>query len=331
MVAVPQLGFGPDETGALLPLESRDPSGGPLHPDRGFRFRRTIAASGAFSLTLHALAAFAILATWQKNELGVGQQTTEAIAVEFVASPTLEQALVEIKETPAGSISSVAQEVGSDSDAEARSEAEAKPDTQVADTPVSETVPTLAPPPVETMAGPTETVMAGTLEAEDSLPPPAQAKKTTETTPPKRLERETEKPKKQTEKTAEAHTPKKTDDADARAKKKGGAAARSSSAAPPGASRAAASRGDVAGYAARVRSRVIGNKPAGRGLRGVATVRFTVSPSGGLSGVRLVRSSGNASLDQAALGAVRRAAPFPVPPPGVWSSSLAFTVPLTFQ
>ncbi|WP_422031308.1 TonB family protein [Roseovarius sp.] len=52
------------------------------------------------------------------------------------------------------------------------------------------------------------------------------------------------------------------------------------------------------------------------GSRGTAVVAFTISPSGGLSGLSLARSSGNGRLDQAALGVVRRAAPFPAPPPG---------------
>lgn len=49
---------------------------------------------------------------------------------------------------------------------------------------------------------------------------------------------------------------------------------------------------------------------------GTAVVRFTVSAGGGLAGVSLVRSSGNPVLDQAAVDAVTRAAPFPPPPSG---------------
>ncbi|MEQ8896809.1 MAG: TonB family protein [Roseovarius sp.] len=52
------------------------------------------------------------------------------------------------------------------------------------------------------------------------------------------------------------------------------------------------------------------------GSRGTAVIAFTVSSSGGLAGLSLTRSSGNGRLDQAALGVVRRAAPFPAPPPG---------------
>ena len=47
-----------------------------------------------------------------------------------------------------------------------------------------------------------------------------------------------------------------------------------------------------------------------RGLEGVVTVEFRVLPDGAVSGVR-VRRGIAAALDEAALDAVRRAAPFP--------------------
>jgi protein TonB len=58
------------------------------------------------------------------------------------------------------------------------------------------------------------------------------------------------------------------------------------------------------------------------------TVAFTVTASGGLSGASIVRGSGSASLDSAALAAVRRAAPFPAIPEGAGRSSWQFTIPL---
>ncbi len=47
-----------------------------------------------------------------------------------------------------------------------------------------------------------------------------------------------------------------------------------------------------------------------------AVVSFTVTAGGGLGSVSLARSSGRARFDQEALAVVRRAAPFPKPPPG---------------
>lgn len=52
------------------------------------------------------------------------------------------------------------------------------------------------------------------------------------------------------------------------------------------------------------------------GSRGTAVVSFTIAASGGLSGLSIARSSGNARLDQAALRMIQRAAPFPRPPAG---------------
>ncbi|MDE4133133.1 TonB family protein [Phaeobacter sp. QD34_3] len=58
-------------------------------------------------------------------------------------------------------------------------------------------------------------------------------------------------------------------------------------------------------------------------VRGVATVSFRIAPNGGLAAVGLARSSGSGKLDQIAVAQVRRAAPFPPPPPGARTS---FTV-----
>ena len=50
--------------------------------------------------------------------------------------------------------------------------------------------------------------------------------------------------------------------------------------------------------------------------RGAAVVRFSISSNGGLSALRLARSSGSSRLDRAAMTVLRRAAPFPRPPRG---------------
>ncbi|TVS06128.1 MAG: TonB family protein [Rhodobacteraceae bacterium] len=50
--------------------------------------------------------------------------------------------------------------------------------------------------------------------------------------------------------------------------------------------------------------------------RGSVLVSFSVSNNGGLNAVSVARSSGNASLDRAAVNHIRRAAPFPPPPAG---------------
>jgi protein TonB len=67
------------------------------------------------------------------------------------------------------------------------------------------------------------------------------------------------------------------------------------------------------GLVMRALSRV--RKPNVR-ARGAATVSFSIASSGGLASVRVVRSSGSAALDRAALRLVQGAAPFPRPPSG---------------
>ncbi|GLQ11845.1 hypothetical protein GCM10007913_37770 [Devosia yakushimensis] len=63
------------------------------------------------------------------------------------------------------------------------------------------------------------------------------------------------------------------------------------------------------------------------GATGTAVVRFTIAANGGLGGVSLIRSSGHPALDQAAIDAVTRAAPFPPPPDG---TSRGLGVPVDF-
>lgn len=67
-------------------------------------------------------------------------------------------------------------------------------------------------------------------------------------------------------------------------------------------------------YAAAV-IRKIRAVPQQRGSgRGTALVGFEIAPGGGLARVTILRSSGSAPLDAAALDHIRRAAPFPPPP-----------------
>jgi len=116
-----------------------------------------------------------------------------------------------------------------------------------------------------------------------------------------------------------------------KAAKKGGANARGKMAKKKSGGRVSASRGSVNNYAARVRARIARNKPRGLRQRGMAVVSFGVSRSGGLRYARLVRSSGNSSLDSAALSAVRRSSPFPTPPRGASLRQLSFSIPFHFR
>ncbi|MEM9967985.1 MAG: TonB family protein [Pseudomonadota bacterium] len=80
----------------------------------------------------------------------------------------------------------------------------------------------------------------------------------------------------------------------------------------------------VSNYPGMVMRRIQRRKP-NTSLRGTATVSFRIAPSGALAALSLSKSSGSARFDQLALSTIRRAAPFPEPPPG---AKRAFTIPI---
>lgn len=73
-------------------------------------------------------------------------------------------------------------------------------------------------------------------------------------------------------------------------------------------------------YAKAVMKKVRATKKKSGAGKGVAVVGFTVAKNGGLAGVKLIRSSGNAALDQIAVSHIQRSAPFPAPPEGAGRS-----------
>ena len=65
-----------------------------------------------------------------------------------------------------------------------------------------------------------------------------------------------------------------------------------------------------------------------RGDQGTAAVTFGIGGGGGVTSVRLARSSGVGSIDQEVQAMVRRASPFPAPPGG---RAQSFTIPVNFR
>lgn len=85
-------------------------------------------------------------------------------------------------------------------------------------------------------------------------------------------------------------------------------------------------------YKGKVRGKVLRKKRGlGRRDKGVATIRFRVSPNGRMSGLTLARSSGKARIDREALAMARRAAPFPPFPVGMSKSPKTFVIPIQFK
>jgi protein TonB len=64
---------------------------------------------------------------------------------------------------------------------------------------------------------------------------------------------------------------------------------------------------------------------------GRVVVSFVVLKSGSVSNVRIIKGSGSANLDAAAVSTVRRAAPFPQIPDAARRSRWAFNVPIVFK
>ena len=70
--------------------------------------------------------------------------------------------------------------------------------------------------------------------------------------------------------------------------------------------------------------------PQARGVQGVVSLAFNIDRHGNLVSSRIVKSSGSALLDAAALDLIKRAAPFPPPPAEIADSELSFVVPIRF-
>ena len=92
----------------------------------------------------------------------------------------------------------------------------------------------------------------------------------------------------------------------------------------------------IAGWGAEIRARVERHKRYPSALRdsraeGTAMVRLQIDRSGTLTSLGLVRSSGHAALDEAALQAVRRAARFPSAPERLRRQNFDFELPITFR
>lgn len=277
-------------------------------------------ATSAISFAVHVCAAAAFIAI-PFVETGV-LPSADTATLEIALSDITEQAEA-TDDDAAATLSDVAP-----TDGEQVAEV-AAPDAST-DVPVKEVVEFEPMQKVEPKEEASASVVAGAGPDDSLAAKPSQAREFR--APPRRevtVERERRKPEKEkpnTKKTV-THEPDKGDKQKTRVAGAKSSSGSSKKAAKGG--RASASSGDLMGYAARVRARVASNRPAGAGMRGTAVVSFGVTSGGGLAYARLSRSSGNSSLDEAALSAVRRAAPFPPPPSG--ASRLSFSVPFSFR
>ena len=155
--------------------------------------------------------------------------------------------------------------------------------------------------------------------ADLALPPPPQTP-VPETAPEKPVEPKVArvepepKPEPKPEEPRQESAPKKPADA-APAKIRAKVAAASAATATKASARAVAGGGvSPASYAKAVMKKVRATKKKKGAGRGAVVVGFTIAANGGLASVQVVRSSGNAALDQVGVDHIRRSAPFPAPP-----------------
>lgn len=173
-------------------------------------------------------------------------------------------------------------------------------------------------------------------------PRPAPPQPTAEPPKPKRAEPKPKPPKPKTEKPktspapAPAPAPARSE---ARAASRAAGAGGGAEAGTGGTARASApsagtAKNLLAQWGATIRARIERRKsyPAAAGrASGSVSLSLTVGASGHLLGASVSRSSGNAALDAAALGAVRKAGPFPAAPQGLGKASYSFSLALKFS
>ena len=68
-----------------------------------------------------------------------------------------------------------------------------------------------------------------------------------------------------------------------------------------------------------------------RQIEGRVVVGFTLSPSGHVTSAEIVQSSRHSALDEAALSAVKTAAPFPRPPANLFDGPLQMKITIVFE
>jgi len=279
--------------------------------------RRALTVSAlALSAAAHA-AVFVMLITRDTSETGLLAIDTDAISVEMVASQVLDA--IEAEDAVKPHVSSAAVAEG------AIPEMKSLPPQPDDVRPVEPdtTQPSMVPPQqaVDSLAA-----IAGEAPAEEPLgeahePAPQETARPQPDSPRHETK---EKPDKRPKPTATPTTRR----PESKSERDVAAGARAVKGSAGAKARISGSRGDVAGYAAKVRARVASRRPSGNGARGTVVVSFAVAGSGSLSSARVASSSGNARLDAAALQAVRGAGPFPPTPTG---GRLSFAVPFHYR
>jgi protein TonB len=311
--------------------------------------RRQLALTAAVCLSVlaHASSLLAFLHWGPDVELGAVATQSEAISVEIVESRVLEEMQRKESSEPAPSVEAAAPQEGSvDAAAMAAEKPPEVPKKAEAAVP---------PPPVpEAVDDKSRMIQEQPPKTAEAIPVPAAGpgeKTEQEQSDQQTVAKPKEPPEEEAERKAQAEKTKREEEEakrqqeikEAQRKEReqeykakfdahaGGATSRASVGQGKGGERASASNGALLQYAAHVRSRVASRKPPGRGMRGTSVVSFGLTETGLLAYANIAKSSGAPSLDEAALSAIRNAAPFPMPPTGASPVQLQYTIPFRFR
>ncbi len=292
--------------------------------------RRLLIATIIFSAALHAGAIAAAMPRESAEQFGAVSEKTDTISLSMTQTVVLESISTDAQTAAASAAASQAGGVQS---------AESKPQElqEVKDVPVSDQPP---PKPIKVA----DVTPTATTKADDPLPvirgggePDAVSEIKAEQIAdknveemPEQLETKEDEPEK-AKREKEVKKEKKTEQEESHAQAAGSATSRSSAAQAVVNGRVSASNGNALSYAASIRAQVERGKPLGNGLRGTVRVSFGITATGELRYVRLADSSGNTILDEAAIEAVRHAAPFGEPPSDMPPAQLAFIIPFYFR
>lgn len=169
--------------------------------------------------------------------------------------------------------------------------------------------------PVEPVSVTPDTVMARD-PVEVQTPDPNTLRPKTRPAPqkvePKRSKPQATQPKKKTTRTAQI----KSAQASRKGQADGSNDAKAAQSSKSSGKAQAAGNAAASNYPGKIMRKIQRTRKERAGARGTATVAFRITASGGVSSLRIQKSSGSAKVDQIALRHIQRAAPFPPPPNG---------------
>jgi len=302
-----------------------------LAPKKPVQWLRSAAI--VFSICLHAAIASAMF-DWSDSDDQFGTLSDKTDAISLSTEQTVVLESIETEAVQTASAASAASQAGSVQAADSAPQ----PLTEV-----KEAVEAMEPPPEQVDVA--EVQPSAAIPTDDPLPvirgqaPPdevhetraIQTSETLEDAKPSQIESKDVSEEENKREDAERKEKQVTAQAASRASMAGSTTSRASMAQAQVSGRVSASRGSVLNYAARIRAVLARNKPSGDGLTGTTRISFGLTTSGDLRYAEIASSSGKGKLDQAALAAVRQAAPFGSPPADATADQLQFTIPFYFR